>query len=120
MDFIYQDIQLALEIFIESIFDVFHKAAQYLFSPSDAVSAIRGWFSSRDMSFQDKGIASDQSVAMSRLGECDPALTEGSPSFSNTLNTDTRTSQDVITELGYGLASDQYIHLHLLDTVFLV
>ncbi|KAI4302572.1 hypothetical protein MLD38_038300 [Melastoma candidum] len=96
-----EDIQLGLEIFIEAIFDVFHKAAQYLFSPSDAINAIRGWFSPRNASCQDGGVMSDQSVAMSKLGENDPSLAEGSHSFSNTLNTDARTCRDVITELGY-------------------
>lgn len=91
-----------MEIFIEAIFDIFHKAVHHLFSPADAVKAIRGWFSSRNMSCEDTDVASDHSVAMSRLGESDPALTEGTSSFAHMLNTDARTCQDVITELGYG------------------
>lgn len=123
MDCAYQDIQLALEILIEAIFNVFHKAAQYLFSPADAVKAMRRWFSSRSMSRQDT--SSDQSVAMSRVGDSDPALMEASPSFANMMNTDARTCQDVITELGYGSHNDHavqhmYIHFHLLNMVFIV
>lgn len=43
---------------------------------------------------------SEASVPTSTLGENDPSPTERTTSFNQALNTDARTCQDVITELG--------------------
>ncbi|KAF9618266.1 hypothetical protein IFM89_000901 [Coptis chinensis] len=82
-----EDLQLAIEIFIEAIFDVVHKAAHFMLSPSEAFRALFRLFSSHDR--QNKDIPNDNA----------------------------RTCQDVITELGYPyeaisvVTSDGYVLL---------
>ncbi|KAA8542681.1 hypothetical protein F0562_023820 [Nyssa sinensis] len=68
-----EDLHLAIEIFIEAIFDVVHKAAHFLKHPFPLLPS----------------------------GTADPTPTERNTSFHQSLNTDARTCQDVITEFGY-------------------
>lgn len=103
-----QDLHLAIEIFIETIFDFFHKAAHCLLSPSEAFRIAWSWFSSDRNNTQDiHGDAYDNSMHTDTLGENDPGLTEMKSSFHQVMNTDARTCQDVITELGYGQYFDR-------------
>ena len=92
-----QDLQLGTEIFIEAVFDFFHKAAHLLLSPSEAVGIISSWFSSKG-DYEDD-FSDDELVQTDTLGDTDSSLTERT--ITSLYNTDTRTCQDVITELGY-------------------
>lgn len=97
---VHQDLHLAIEIFIEAIFDVFHKAAHYFFSPTEAIRILCGYFSSHSKSNKITCVASESLEITATLGENDPTPSERKTSFNNSLNTDARTCQDVITELG--------------------
>lgn len=80
-----------MEIFIEAIFDGIHKITACFLSPLDSLRALL------------RGSAADDSsayVATATLAEDDPTLTERNTRSNNSLNTDARTCQDVITELG--------------------
>ncbi|XP_062116967.1 uncharacterized protein LOC133830881 isoform X2 [Humulus lupulus] len=96
-----EDLQLAIEISIEAIFDIVHKVAHFLLSPSEAFKVLSRFCFLHNN--QDKAAYesdSKASVPTSTLGENDPSPTERTTSFQ-ALNTDARTCQDVITELGY-------------------
>ncbi|KAF2588913.1 hypothetical protein F2Q70_00040185 [Brassica cretica] len=92
-----EDLQLGTEIFIEAVFDFFHKAAHLLLSPSEAFGIILSWFSSEGD--YDDDFSDDELVQTYTLGDTDSSLTERT--ITSLYNTDTRTCQDVITELGY-------------------
>lgn len=91
--------QLGIEIFIEAIFDIFHKCAHYLLSPLESCQRFYSWL------FRHNRVNDDQSLNVSvpaaSLGDEDPTLRDSNCSFSHSMNTDARTCQDVITELGY-------------------
>lgn len=113
-----EDLHLAIEVFIEVIFDFFHKAAHFLLSPSEVLKAICRWFLSWTSGNEDiHGGVSATSIPAATLGEDDPAPTETKTTLHNSLNTDARTCQDVITELGYPyeaihvITSDGYVLL---------
>ncbi|XP_020867085.1 lipase member M isoform X2 [Arabidopsis lyrata subsp. lyrata] len=97
-----EDLQLGIEIFIETIFDFFHKAAHLLLSPSETFGIVLSWFSSSSHSSKGNyGDASDDEIVQTAiLGDSDSSPTERRTTTS-LYNTDTRTCQDVITELGY-------------------
>ncbi|XP_020571871.1 uncharacterized protein LOC110018777 [Phalaenopsis equestris] len=103
-----EDLQLAIEVLIEAIFDIFHKAVHFLLSPSEVYQKLLGSLSSHDF---------DVPVPTSTLADVDPTPTERRTSFRRSLNTDARTCQDVITELGYPyeairvVTSDGYVLL---------
>ncbi|KFK44004.1 hypothetical protein AALP_AA1G202300 [Arabis alpina] len=98
-----EDLQLGIEIFIEAIFDFFHKAAHLLLSPSVAFGIALSWFSSSSHCHSPKGnygdVSEDKTVQTATLGDTDAFPTERTT--TSLYNTDTRTCQDVITELGY-------------------
>ncbi|KAJ7969650.1 Lipase [Quillaja saponaria] len=97
-----EDLHLATEILIEAVFDVVHKAAHLLLSPSEAFRMVCSLFSSHGGGVHnDDNSIMDASFSTDTLGENDPAVTERNSSFHQSLNTDARTCQDVITELGY-------------------
>jgi len=82
-----------MEIFIEAVFDVIHKSIHVLFSPSEAFGTLFRLFSSNERPILvDKDVVEDASVSS--------APAERNTSFRSSLNTDARTCQDVITELG--------------------
>ncbi|KAI3726803.1 hypothetical protein L1987_66609 [Smallanthus sonchifolius] len=87
-----EDLHLGMEIFIESIFDGIHKIAACFLSPIDSLRSLLSWTSTDDSSGY---------VASATLAEDDPTPTERKSRLNNSLNTDARTCQDVITELGY-------------------
>lgn len=98
----FQDLQLGIEIVIEVIFDFFHKAAHLLLSPSETFGIVLSWFSSPSHSHSPKGnygdVSDDEIVQTAILGNNDSSPTERTT--TSLYNTDTRTCQDVITELG--------------------
>ncbi|XP_031372367.1 uncharacterized protein LOC116187646 [Punica granatum] len=100
-----EDLHLATEIFIESLFDSVHKAAHYILSPLEAISLIWRWIflsegSTGDDAYYDS--SADVSVPTDIIGDHDLTPSECNTPFQHTiLNTDARTCQDVITELGY-------------------
>ncbi|CBI15422.3 unnamed protein product, partial [Vitis vinifera] len=96
-----EDLHLAIEIFIEAIFDVVHKAAHCVLSPSEAFRIMFRWVSSHSSNTDTSAGGLDASVPTATLGEDDPTVRERKTTFNNTLNTDARTCQDVITEFGY-------------------
>lgn len=113
-----EDIQLAIEIFIEAIFDVVHKAVHCILSPLESARVLFRWFYSNDRINKDIPDGSvDTSVPTATLGENDPTPTEKQTTFHQSLNTDARTCKDVITELGYPyeaisvVTSDGYVLL---------
>ncbi|XP_074376400.1 uncharacterized protein LOC141717982 isoform X2 [Apium graveolens] len=95
-----EDLYLGIEIFIEAVFDIVHKAAHCLLSPLDTVRRLIRWFCFHGSEVKVSSV-SDASVATTILAEDDPAPATRTVSFRDSLNTDTRTCQDVITELGY-------------------
>lgn len=96
-----EDLHLAIEIFIEAIFDVVHKAVHFILSPSEAFRKISRLVSSNGEGSRETHGSVEASVSTATLGENDPAPTERNTTFHQSLNTDARTCQDVITELGY-------------------
>lgn len=101
INYVEQDLQLAIEIYIEAVFDIVHKGAHYLLSPAEACRVLFGWVSScrrdnKNISVTD----SNTSVPTATLGDVDPTPRERQTTFNQYLNTDARTCQDVITELG--------------------
>ncbi|CAN6938458.1 unnamed protein product [Brassica oleracea] len=114
-----EDLHLAIEICIEAIFDFFHKATHLLLSPSEAIAIMLSWFSPSSHRRKEKHghVSDDETVQTATLGDGDTSLTERPTRLYNTMNTDTRTCQDVITELGYPyeairvVTSDGYVLL---------
>ncbi|EOY20957.1 Alpha/beta-Hydrolases superfamily protein isoform 2 [Theobroma cacao] len=97
-----EDLHLAIEIFIEAIFDMFHKAAHYVLSPFEAFSIFVKWLSCPSVGVKDfKDDVINASVPTATLGDNDPAPRERNLTLHHSLNTDARTCKDVITELGY-------------------
>ncbi|XP_033131341.1 lipase 3 isoform X2 [Brassica rapa] len=114
-----EDLHLAIEICIEAIFDFFHMATHLILSPSEAFGIMFSWFSPSSHSSKEKHdhVSDDETLQTATLGDADPSLTERPTRLYNTMNTDTRTCQDVITELGYPyeairvVTSDGYVLL---------
>ncbi|XP_057735080.1 uncharacterized protein LOC130950565 isoform X2 [Arachis stenosperma] len=113
-----EDVHLAIEICIEAVFDFFHKAAHLLLSPSEAFEALVSLFSSHGSGIeQDHDPFTDAAISTATRGGDGPAPAERSTNLHQSLNTDARTCQDVITELGYPyeaihvITSDGYIIL---------
>ncbi|KAK7314516.1 hypothetical protein VNO77_33042 [Canavalia gladiata] len=96
-----EDLHLGIELSIEAVFDVVRKAAHLLLSPSKAFGTLFRMFSS-----QESGIEEDHdgvegaTISAATQGENDPTPTERNIKYQP-LNTDARTCQDVITDLGY-------------------
>ncbi|MED6218697.1 hypothetical protein PIB30_028783 [Stylosanthes scabra] len=113
-----EDVHLAIEMCIEAVFDFFHKAAHLLLSPSEAFVALLRLFSSHGSGIGlDHDHFKDAAISTATVSGDDPAPTERNTNFPQSLNTDARTCQDVITELGYPyeaihvITSDGYIIL---------
>ncbi|XP_066306353.1 uncharacterized protein [Miscanthus floridulus] len=109
---VFEDLHLAIEIFIESVFDIIHKAAHYILSPSEVWQNLFCWIHG---SGHDTGSVVDVSTA--NVGSDNPVPTERKTVYRHSLNTDSRTCEDVITELGYPfeaikvVTSDGYVVL---------
>ncbi|GAB4845318.1 hypothetical protein Ancab_038726 [Ancistrocladus abbreviatus] len=96
-----EDLHLAIEISIEAVFDAFHSAAHFLLSPSEALRTLFTWaFHRRNAAEDVQAGGFTESIPTATLGENDPTPAEIKTTF-HPLNTDGRTCQDVITELGY-------------------
>ncbi|KAL4584201.1 hypothetical protein LXL04_008793 [Taraxacum kok-saghyz] len=87
-----EDLHLGMEICIESVFDGIHKVAACVISPMESLKGLLRWSSPDDSSAY---------VPTAALGNDDPTPTERRTRLNNSLNTDGRTCQDVITELGF-------------------
>ncbi|CAI0450646.1 unnamed protein product [Linum tenue] len=116
---IIEDLHLSIEIFIENVFEFFHKAAHCLFSPVQVLKGLRRRrFWSHVKCTNHSSNEETTTVPASTLGEVDPSIKERKTALPGALNTDARTCQDVITELGYPyeairvITSDGYV-LHL-------
>ncbi|KAK7398929.1 hypothetical protein VNO78_10103 [Psophocarpus tetragonolobus] len=109
---IIEDLHLAMEIFIEDVFYVVHKAIHLLLSPSEAFRTLFRLFSSHEKPISVyNDVFEDASISPATPGEYDPTPTDTNTSFRSSLNTDARTCQDVITELGY-----PYEAIHVITT----
>lgn len=99
--FVNQDLHLVMEIFIEAVFDIVHKAVHLLLSPSEAFGKLFSLFSSHERCVEedDNGVQ-NATVFTATLGENDPTPTDRNTNFRQSFSTDSRTCQDVITELG--------------------
>ncbi|CAN6445980.1 unnamed protein product [Victoria cruziana] len=112
-----EDLQLAIEIFIESVFEKFHSVAHHLLSPFATCQLLFRYIFSCEGKNKDVAIDVTKSVPTSVLGNVDPTPTEQEATFHPPLNTDCRTCKDVIRELGYPyeaihvITSDGYILL---------
>ncbi|GAB2209564.1 hypothetical protein Droror1_Dr00026783 [Drosera rotundifolia] len=96
-----EDLQLAIEISIEAIFDAFRKASHFVLAPVDTFQTLSEWIFHSGGVYRDvDSCESTETIPMATLGDNDPTPTERKTCFSS-LNTDARTCQDVITELGY-------------------
>ena len=100
----FQDLHLGTEIVIEAIFDAVHKVAHFLLSPSEAFRILSRWVCLRRRACGSDDVIQGHetvptTVPTATLGEDELTLTERKPTF-HPLNTDARTCQDVITELG--------------------
>lgn len=95
-----QDLQLAIEIFIEGIFQFFHKAAHFLLSPREAYRTMWRWYTSYENRDQDFTGDVDIPVPSATLADGDPGLTERHSRLHQSLNMDSRTCEDVIREHG--------------------
>lgn len=96
-----EDLHLAIEIYIEQIFEMVHKAAHFVLSPTETFRVLFGWFSHHSNGSEDIAAGDlNATVPTSTLGEDDPTPTGRKTNF-HPLNTDARTCRDVITELGY-------------------
>ncbi|WOL11474.1 hypothetical protein Cni_G20237 [Canna indica] len=110
-----EDLHLAIEMFIESAFETAHRAAHFLLSPSQIYRKISGWFSLSETGKDSYGSNKEMSVTTDTIGDSDPSPRRHTLHYS--LNTDARTCQDVITELGYPyesirvVTSDGYVLL---------
>ncbi|CAA7402028.1 unnamed protein product [Spirodela intermedia] len=112
-----EDLQVAIEIFIEGIFQFFHKAAHFLLSPREAFGTMWRWYTSHENRDEDFTGDEDIPVPSATLADGDPGLTERHSRLHQSLNTDARTCEDVIREHGYPyesfrvVTSDGYILL---------
>ncbi|TKY44679.1 Gastric triacylglycerol lipase [Spatholobus suberectus] len=96
-----EDLHLGIELSIEAVFDVVHKAAHLLLSPTEAFGRLFRLFSSNESGTkEDRDGVEGGSIYTSTQGENDPTPTERNIKYQP-LNTDARTCQDVITDLGY-------------------
>ncbi|XP_052167179.1 uncharacterized protein LOC127784037 [Oryza glaberrima] len=104
-----EDLHLAIEIFIESVFDIVHKGAHFVLSPSEVWKKLFCWIHGSSSPVVD--------VPTANVGSDNPAPTERKTIYRHPLNTDSRTCEDVITELGYPfeaikvVTSDGYVLL---------
>lgn len=97
-----EDLHLGVEIFIEAVFDIFHKAAHCVLSPLETFRKLFWWlFDHKRGSEKTNSSTVEVAVPSSTLGEDDPTPTERKNRLPQSLNTDARTCEDVITELGY-------------------
>ncbi|KAL2999624.1 hypothetical protein AAZX31_09G170100 [Glycine max] len=96
-----EDLHQGIELSIEAVFDVVHKAAHLLISPSEAFGTLFRLFSSHESGTkEDCDGVEDTPIYSATLGENDPTPTQRNVKYQP-LNTDARTCQDVITDLGY-------------------
>ncbi|GAA0164277.1 lipase [Lithospermum erythrorhizon] len=113
-----EDLHLAIEISIESAFDVVQKATNCIVTPFETIRKVLKWVSSHpDGRVEYSGDDPSASVPTATLSDSDPTPQERKTTVYHSLNTDARTCRDVITELGYPyeairvVTSDGYVLL---------
>lgn len=89
-----QDMQFWVEIFIERIFEIVRSFIYYSLSPFKTAKLFLKF-----LLFSDSNPEPDDLVETSTLGDSNPAL-QKQVKQKQTLNTDGRTCEDVITSLG--------------------
>ena len=87
---------MAVEIFIESVFDVVHKGAHYVLSPFEVWQKLFWWIHGNRVGNSSPAV----DVPTANIGSDNPVPTERKTVYRHALNTDSRTCEDVITELG--------------------
>lgn len=91
-------------MFIESVFEMVQKVAHFILSPTEAGNKVYSWLypTHGNGNGNDEGSDSDTEIPIptTTVGSTNPIPTQTHISFPNYLNTDSRTCQDVITELG--------------------
>lgn len=94
-------------MFIESVFEMVQKVARFILSPTEAGNKVYSWLypTHGNGNGNDEGSDSDTEIPIptATVGSKDPMPTKTHISFPNYLNTDSRTCQDVITELGLAI-----------------
>ncbi|KAH7280236.1 hypothetical protein KP509_37G057400 [Ceratopteris richardii] len=90
-----EDMQLVVELSIERVFDVLRKVLLYCLSPLQTVKV----FTSRMSTHQSK--EREMTIQTATLGESNPAPTVKKQKQFPVMNTDARSCEDVITDLGY-------------------
>ncbi|KAH9311929.1 hypothetical protein KI387_026964, partial [Taxus chinensis] len=98
-----EDLQLLMQIIIDLAFDVVTRVLHFLLSPLQTCRlVIQRLIVSQHASKSDVVVSENAvPVQTSTLGDCDPSLNVRQTKFQQSLNTDARTCEDVITELGY-------------------
>ncbi|XP_068637207.1 uncharacterized protein [Aristolochia californica] len=110
-----EDLQLGMEIFIEAVFDIFRKGAHNLLSPWESCNSFYRWLFTPNSLNQET--LDHVLVPKTSFGDVDPTPRERIVTSRHFLNTDGRTCQDVISELGYPyeaihvITSDGYVLL---------
>ncbi|KAJ1690618.1 hypothetical protein LUZ63_014773 [Rhynchospora breviuscula] len=115
---VFEDLQLAIEMFIESVFEMVQKVAHFILSPTEAGNKVYSWLYPH-ANGNDEGSDSDTDIPIqtATIGSENPIPTQRQISYPHYLNTDSRTCEDVIAELGYPyekikvVTSDGYILL---------
>lgn len=90
-----KDLQLSMELFIERTFEVVRNFIYYLLSPFETFKVLFRWVWFNDP-YQDSG---EEVVDTATLGDSD-ATPQKQLKQGQSLNTDGRTCEDVITSLG--------------------
>lgn len=94
---IIEDLQLVMELLIERVFEVVRNIVHHVLSPFNTLRDFLHWAFFRDTSYDD-----DTDLAhMDTLGDPDPHPQKQREVPQQSLNTDNRTCQDIITRLGY-------------------
>jgi hypothetical protein len=91
-------------MFIESVFETVQKVAHFILSPTEAGNKVYSWLYPHE-SRDDEGSDSDTEIPVptATVGSANPIPTQRQIAFPHYLNTDSRTCEDVINELGYEL-----------------
>lgn len=90
----FQDLQLVIQLFIERLFEVVRNYIYYCLSPFQTFKRLVRW-----TFISDSNPVADDIVDTATLGDSNPAP-QKQVKNGQTLNTDGRTCEDVITSLG--------------------
>ncbi|KAJ7542402.1 hypothetical protein O6H91_10G104600 [Diphasiastrum complanatum] len=91
---IIEDLQFLVELSIEKVFDAMHKVLHHIISPLETLKLLVKRFL-----FKEPAQVLETTTTI--LGNSDPSPTWRQPRSDQPLNTDARTCEDMITDLGY-------------------